>query len=247
MLIECRGAHTYRCKCGAENCRGVLNFRQYRSRQWSRENAEHCAEWIKLKIKEMGYLSPKCYLRRDVEYHCFGIKAFQPIAKGEVVLVFAGKLATLDEWRELPMSERHLTLQVAENLWQVPVQQEASDYVNHSCNPNCGLVDSTTLVAMRDIEPEEEITIEYATVNSGAVGTDVESDNFECYCGSANCRQWISSTDWMMPELQERLAGYWPHYMQKLIDQYRSERKVRYNDALHSAPIMLQKARIGSD
>jgi uncharacterized protein len=139
---------------------------------------------------------------------------------------------------------------VATNLWQIPIQKESSDYVNHSCDPNAGLIDSTTLVAMRDIEPDEEITFDYATVNSGVVGSDIETDNFECYCGSANCRQWISSTDWMIPELQQRLAGYWPHYMQTLINQARSQqRKKRLDDSssVPSAPIMLQKAKMLSD
>jgi SET domain-containing protein len=38
--------------------------------------------------------------------------------------------------------------------------------------------DSTTVVAIRDIAAGEEITIDYATVNSGL--NTSEGDNFEC-------------------------------------------------------------------
>jgi len=41
-----------------------------------------------------------------------------------------------------------------------------------------GMEDSTTVVAIRDIAAGEEITIDYATVNSGL--NTSEGDNFEC-------------------------------------------------------------------
>jgi len=43
-----------------------------------------------------------------------------------------------------------------------PDPAEAGDLVNHSCDPNCGLVGAVLVVAMRDIEPGEEITFDYA-------------------------------------------------------------------------------------
>ncbi len=68
-------------------------------------------------------------------------------------------------------------------------------YLNHSCAPNCLLVlleveyedgsPSETeiwLEAARDIQPGEELTIDY--------GWPVESA-MPCDCGSPNCRGWI--------------------------------------------------------
>ena len=51
--------------------------------------------------------------------------------------------------------------------------------MNHSCDPNCGIVGAVLLVAMRDIEPGDEICFDYAMTD-----TD-DYDEFECTCGTA--------------------------------------------------------------
>ena len=36
------------------------------------------------------------------------------------------------------------------------------DFINHSCDPNCGFTNANTLVAIRSIGPGESITFDYA-------------------------------------------------------------------------------------
>jgi hypothetical protein len=68
-------------------------------------------------------------------------------------------------------------------------------YLNHSCRPNCELVNysawddesgllnhATSLKALSPIEPGEQLTIDYAWPPSCAI---------PCLCGSSNCRGWI--------------------------------------------------------
>jgi hypothetical protein len=66
--------------------------------------------------------------------------------------------------------------------------------VNHSCDPNCGLRTNSSggfdVVAMRDIEPGEEITIDYAMTRYSLV--EFPSD---CRCETACCRGLI--TGWL--------------------------------------------------
>ena len=50
-------------------------------------------------------------------------------------------------------------------------------YTNHSCDPNLAIQGQIVLVAMRDIAPGEELTIDWATTDDG----DYE---MECRCGS---------------------------------------------------------------
>ena len=66
---------------------------------------------------------------------------------------------------------------------------------------------STVLVALRDIEPGEMITYDYATSD----GCDY--DEFECACGSAMCRGKVTGYDWMLPELQLRYRGHFSPYL----------------------------------
>ncbi len=65
-------------------------------------------------------------------------------------------------------------------------------FLNHSCRPNCEIIryDAETedaipevwLVATRGIQPEEELTIDYAWPANEAI---------RCACGTAKCRGWI--------------------------------------------------------
>ena len=78
------------------------------------------------------------------------------------------------------------------------------------------MLDSVTVVAMRDLYPGEEITIDYCMVNDGS--NDQPSDNFTCMCGSVNCRTTITTLDWQIPELQTRLGQYFAPFVKRLIE-----------------------------
>lgn len=55
------------------------------------------------------------------------------------------------------------------------------DLQNHSCDPNTAFV-GLNVVARRAIAPGEELTIDYGTFY------DETMAEFECRCGSQNCR-----------------------------------------------------------
>jgi len=70
-------------------------------------------------------------------------------------------------------------------------------YVNHSCHPNCSLVELQPdaadvadevlwLEALEEISPGEQLTIDYAWPAWAAV---------PCVCGCAECRGWIVSEE----------------------------------------------------
>ncbi len=48
-------------------------------------------------------------------------------------------------------------------------------------------------------------------------GRCVTRDEFECACGSAQCRGKVSGHDWMLPELQLRYRGSFSPYLAKRI------------------------------
>jgi hypothetical protein len=92
---------------------------------------------------------------------------------------------------------------------------EDDDFFNHSCSPNAGVQGHLLMVAMRDIRPKEEITYDYAM-------TDDDIDyNFKCNCGSKQCRNYITSSDWKIPSLQRRYKGYFSWFIQDKIDKGR--------------------------
>ena len=77
-----------------------------------------------------------------------------------------------------------------------------ADLVNHSCEPNCGIIGSCLLVVtMRDVAAGEELCFDYTMTDTN------DYDEFVCSCGTPSCRGLITGGDWKLPELQERYAG----------------------------------------
>lgn len=136
------------------------------------------------------------------------VVAVEPIITGEVVAVFGGRCVTYDEFVHLPTHQRARSLQVEDGVFlAAAADPEPSDFVNHSCDPNCGLRGSTVIVAMRDICPGEALTFDYACSNASEV------TGFDCTCGSPSCRGTVTGHDWTNPELQRRYRGYFSPYL----------------------------------
>ena len=173
-----------------------------------------------------SYHSPQLEGRRIDGQGGRTLVAREPVEAGEVVVVFGGEVVHADQLAKLSPAERLLTLQVEEDLYLVSARDGAADWVNHSCAPNCGLSGQIALVALRRLEPGEEICFDYAMSD----GTPY--DQFPCGCGAATCRGQVSGEDWRRPELWERYRGHVSPYLQRRIDaQLAAARDVRSSRA----------------
>ena len=65
--------------------------------------------------------------------------------------------------------------------------------------------------AVRDINPDEELTVDYAFI-------DNEDYSFECTCGSPYCRHTVTGFDWKIKELQTKYYPYFAQYLKDKID-----------------------------
>jgi hypothetical protein len=68
-------------------------------------------------------------------------------------------------------------------------------FINHSCEATCLSPGFEFEIAIRDLQPGEELTDDYGTLNL--------HEEFACACNSPRCRQIIR------PDDMERLAGAW--------------------------------------
>ena len=137
-----------------------------------------------------------------------GIFALADIPAGTTVAGFGGNVVDRSELDAQPEEIRTHALQIDDDLFiagELPFDD--ADFVNHSCDPNCGIVGSVLLVTMRDVEAGEELCFDYAMTDSD------DYDTFACTCGTERCRGVVTGDDWKQPELRDRYAGWHSTYL----------------------------------
>src|SRR5581483_7171443 len=122
--------------------------------------------------------NPKKYLERtwidprleigDSKIQGKGVFTASPIKTGEIVMVFGGLPFTQKQLDDGEAKE-HTALQIDDDLFLAlptgtPAEESRDEYTNHTClYPSCWLTDDVTLIARVDMQPGDEITMDYGT------------------------------------------------------------------------------------
>lgn len=166
-----------------------------------------------------SYINPKCEARELSEGGC-GVFALQKINRDELVSLWGGKIVRREELDPSMPRFTQRVLQMDEDLFLLTAEEkEPNDCFNHSCQPNLGFFGQIGLAALRDIEPGEELTFDYAMSDGGPY------DEFECLCGSDQCRGRVTGNDWKLPALWEKYAGHFSPYLARRIAALRDTLK----------------------
>jgi hypothetical protein len=132
-----------------------------------------------------------------------GVFAVRPIAKGQKILEFQGRVLKTAE-----LTDDLLAMQVGPDEWLCSDGSLLDDCVNHSCEPNGGFVrGDPVLYALRDIDAGEEIGWDYST-SIGEIGWGLA-----CRCDSPRCRQIVRSWGELSALERERLRGIALNYL----------------------------------
>jgi hypothetical protein len=108
------------------------------------------------------------------------------ILKGTVVCQFSGK--TIDYKTTLTLGNKEsFAFQVSSGHYLF--LDAPARFFNHSCEPNCGVNGRLELIALCDIEPNEELKYDYSTTMMERHWT------MECKCNSDKCRKLIADFD----------------------------------------------------
>jgi hypothetical protein len=132
---------------------------------------------------------------RQTDHKGRGVFALEPIAHGQRILEFQGRVLKTAE-----LTDDLLAMQIGPDEWLCSNGSLLDDCVNHSCDPNAGFLDGTpALYALRDIAAGEEIGWDYST-SIGEPGWTLA-----CRCGSARCRGVVRSWGELASLERERL------------------------------------------
>ncbi|HET9831645.1 MAG TPA: SET domain-containing protein-lysine N-methyltransferase [Vicinamibacterales bacterium] len=109
--------------------------------------------------------------------HGRGVFAARQIGAGEMIIEGCREILSDEALTALPEEERDF-LSVMDG--RTILMKPPSRFVNHSCNPNARGT-NTGDVALRVIEPGEEVTVDY-------VVEQVPGLRLQCNCHASNCR-----------------------------------------------------------
>lgn len=150
-----------------------------------------------------------------------GLFTKESILAGEPVLSFGGILALVSErysQKFLPSTFAGITdvIMICEDI---DSEKDYSDFINHSCNPNIGMDDCLTVVAIRDIEKGEELVCDYAFWEAD----ENWKMKYKCNCGCANCRKEITGIDWKKTKSCDLLFPFYSPFLQRRIIEYEKQ------------------------
>lgn len=140
-----------------------------------------------------------------------GVFAQNNFSMGEIVMRFRGRVYNRSELpNPYDVVEDHY-VQIGENSYLGP-SGGIDDFVNHSCNPNCGLKILATnifLFAIKNIKTGQEVTWDYSTT------MDEDDWEIDCNCGARNCRKRIRDFKYLSPKIKRRYMelGIVPKYI----------------------------------
>ena len=153
-----------------------------------------------------------------------GVFAKERIEAGEKLAIFGRRLTPIAE--EIGDWGIQIDENFVINAYDADTGElEEALFFNHSCEPNAGIKGQILLIAMRSIEPGEEVTFDYAMCLHETEG--VEPYRMECHCGHPNCRRIITDNDWKIPELQQKYNGWFSWYLQEKLDKLAMKKKIK--------------------
>jgi len=120
-----------------------------------------------------------------------GVFATALIPKGTIVVVRDrfDTVLTQEEFQELPVMLREAmeTYLYHDRAGNLVLSWDHARSMNHSCNPKTMLTGYNFEIAVRDIQPGEEITTEYGLLNI--------QDPYQIHCKCPGCREHLRSDD----------------------------------------------------
>ncbi|HUI28979.1 MAG TPA: SET domain-containing protein-lysine N-methyltransferase [Candidatus Acidoferrales bacterium] len=111
------------------------------------------------------------------------VRTKRSIKKGEIIYRFNGPTISFDETIRRGETEC-MSLQYDHDRYidtEIP-----GKFINHSCEPNAGIINDFDLIALEDLKVHTEIRFDYST--------SMDEDHFQmkCECGKPNCRKIVT-------------------------------------------------------
>ncbi len=147
------------------------------------------------------------------ENHKFGKGLFATafISKDEFICGFYGTIYISERGAALPESVANHLIQFDRDKFRDSAIDSIARYSNHSCEPNCGINGLFDLVAMKEIQPGEELVWDYAMTEN----LDWQVPGGKCLCESKTCRRVILPHRELPDAIKEKYKNYTSEWIKK--------------------------------
>lgn len=121
------------------------------------------------------------------------VRAKRNLKKGEIIYTFSGPTISFIETISRGETE---CMSLQYDIDKYLDTEAPGKYINHSCEPNAGIINDFDLIALEEIPPHTEIRFDYSTT--------MDEDHFrmECKCAKPSCRKEV--TDFKLLPLEVR-------------------------------------------
>jgi SET domain-containing protein len=141
-----------------------------------------------------------------------GIFSKKIFKNGEKLFEIKGKLIPCNKEDDLDERTRSNTIRFDEEMYISP-EGEIGDFLNHSCEPNSGIIKKNNklyLIAIKNIELSEEVVMDYSTIIA-----DDDIWDMKCSCGEKECRKMVKKFSSLPKKIKEKYLdlGIVPDYI----------------------------------
>lgn len=148
-------------------------------------NHKKILKQLKKQPRVHGYIPPYTETKLS-QIHGLGLFAKRDIKKGTVVVAWGGRVITKKEISSLPKEiSDHYALELHPGFYLAETKLsdlDSSDFVNHSCNPNCLIIKRFIMKAKKNIKKGEELTADFSSQRCSG-------KKLICRCGAQNCKK----------------------------------------------------------
>ncbi|MDE1825695.1 MAG: SET domain-containing protein [Candidatus Micrarchaeota archaeon] len=157
--------------------------------------------------------------------HGRGLHANRDFKPNERIFELIGEIRTRASLPHVDTDKTVRYVQIGQRLYVDNSISWKIDYINHSCNPNAGIVVSfakmgwvsVNLIAIKEIKKGQEVTFDYSTT------MNEDKYQLECLCGAQDCRGKIGDFKYLPKERQQYYInmGVVPSYATKIMQMER--------------------------
>lgn len=140
-----------------------------------------------------------------------GLYTKKRLKPGDRVGIIEGEVEIVRKWTPALSKISPNWIGIGRYSW-INTKKSPFRYINHSCDPNTYIVGKRTVVALKNIAADDEVTMDYSLTEADQ-GYTVPGG---CHCGSKKCRKMIGPINSLTVPMFKKVQHLVPKNFKKI-------------------------------